>query len=153
MGKNEHEKKAQVYDEFVDHVHTKVRNRDNPSVTVRDFSLMPRSGVTHMSLILENVSKGTRELFSLVESFAPTTKLVMDEDISNGSAVYVAHVPFTESESHKKHHRHHHHHHDYDSDAPPQTSWVVAYGFGFMGLLLVGVWKTEWSQWQYFLGI
>lgn len=148
MGKNEHERKAQVYDDFVEYVILKVRDRDNPNVTVRDFSLMPRSGVTHMSLVLENVSRGTKSLFEKVEAFAPGTQLKAEENITDGSSVYTAHVPFTDKHSGKSSSKHHKHRH-YDQ---PNPTYLVVYGFGFMLLLLIGVWKTEWSQWRYLLG-
>lgn len=142
MGKHDHELKAQIYDQFAEYVRQTVRGRDNPNITVQDFSLMDPSGITHMSLVLENVDKGKRRLYEQVEAFAPGTELTTRESISTGAPIYVAHVPFKlSSSSSKKKIR---------IEKEPPANWVLfTYIFLFMLLIIVGIAKTNMSQWQF----
>ena len=100
---SDHERKAEVYDRFADYVREKMRSRDNPNISVREFDLMGKSGVTHMDLILENVSKGNKKLYGLVEEFDERAFLDTKEDFQTGNLIYVAHIPFKTEE---KRHRH-----------------------------------------------
>jgi hypothetical protein len=151
MGRGEesdHELKAEVYDRFADYVRDKMRTRDNPNISVREFDLMGRSGVTHMDLRLENVDRGNKKLYTLVEAFADTAFLDTKEDIQTGNLIYVAHIPFKSKE--RRRHRNHHSHHS--SDGAPSTNILMFYVFLFMILLLLAVWKTEWTEWRYIFG-
>lgn len=147
MGKHDHELKADVYDQFADYVREKVRGRDNPNITVQDFSLMDPSGVTHMSLVLENVDKGKRRLYEQVEAFAPGTELTTRESISTGAPIYVANVPFKQTAKKGRHH------HSSDNGEEAPKNWVLfGYIFMLMLLFIVAILKTEWSQWQFVFG-
>jgi len=147
VGKHDdHDRKADVYDRFADYVREKMRGRDNPNISVREFDLMGRSGVTHMDLVLENVSKGTQKLYKLVEQFDERAFLDTKEDIQTGNLIYVAHIPFKSKE--KK--RHHHHHNG--EEGPPSTNLLMLYVFLFMILIIIGVIKTSANEWRYMLG-
>lgn len=145
---SEHERKAEVYDRFADYVRDKMRTRDNPNISVREFDLMGKSGVTHMDLRLENVDKGNKKLYNLVEQFDDRAFLDTREDFQTGNLIYVAHIPFT---SESKHH-HHHRHRSSGASPPPNTNVLMLYIFMFMLLIILGVWKTEWSEWRYMMG-
>lgn len=144
---SDHELKAEVYDRFADYVRDKMRTRDNPNISVREFDLMGKSGVTHMDLRLENVDKGNKKLYNLVEQFDDRAFLDTREDFQTGNLIYVAHVPFTTEPKH-----HHHKHGSSGAVAPPNTNVMMLYIFMFMLLIILGVWKTEWSEWRYMMG-
>lgn len=146
MGLSDHDRKAEVYDRFADFVREKMRTRDNPNISVKEFDLMERSGVTHMDLVLENVSKGNKKLYALVEQFDSRAFLDTKEDFRTGNLIYVAHVPFKAEE------RHHRHGHTSEvSSLPPSTNILMLYVFLFMVLIIIGVAKTEWSEWRFIL--
>ena len=151
MGRNlpsdesDHERKAAVYDRFADFVRDKMRSRDNPNISVREFDLMGRSGVTHMDLRLENVDKGNKKLYNLVEQFDPRAFLDTKEDIQTGNLIYVAHIPFKGEE--KRSHRSHRSRSG--SGDAPSTGVLMGYVMMLLVLLILAVWKTTWSEWAF----
>lgn len=142
---SDHERKAAVYDRFADFVRDKMRSRDNPNLSVREFALMGPSGVTHMDLRLENVDKGKKKLYDLVEQFDSRAFLDTKEDVQTGNLIYVAHVPFKSEE--KRSHRSHRH--QSDGEEPPSTGILMAYVMMLMLMMIVAVWKTTWSEWEF----
>jgi hypothetical protein len=146
---SDHERKAEVYDRFAEYVRDKMRTRDNPNISVREFDLMGRSGVTHMDLRLENVDRGNKKLYTLVEQFDDSAFLDTREDFQTGNLIYVAHISFKGEETKRHHHHSQSHRH---GGGPPSTNVLMFYVFLYMLLLLVAVWKTEWSEWRYIMG-
>lgn len=87
--------KAELYDEFKDHV-IGLRDRANPRLDLREFDTdqAKRSGPTHVKFILENVDSAIKHLFTGVESFRHGTVMKSEEDLRDGSPIWAVYIPF-----------------------------------------------------------
>jgi hypothetical protein len=144
--REENARKAQIFDDFSDYVIKKMRDRDNPNLTVREFSLMPRASMTHMELILENVQTGNERLFSTVKAFLPGSYLKTKEVLKDGSQMYVAFIPYTEDQRKQERGV------AYSSSSPPSQTRLMLYMFGFMVLVVLSSLYTTLPEWNYILG-
>ena len=148
--REENARKSQLYDEFADYVSKVMRDPDtNPNLSLRDFSQMPRSGLTHMELVLENVENANKQLFSAVEDFREGAYLKGKENIKTGSQTYVAFIPYVDerkrgvSRSSSS---------SSSSGRPPSQTRLFLYLFGLMGMVVIAALKTTSSEWNYMLG-
>jgi hypothetical protein len=146
--RKEHEIKAAIYDEFNEYVERTLRDSDNPHITLKEFEQMPKSGLTHMELVLENVKTGTGRLFKKVEEFKDGSILKTRESVKDGAPVFVAYIPFKEKESKT---------HSSSSGSvsrsskPPSQTTLLLYFVALFSTIIVGLVKTTAADWQYFL--
>ena len=99
----EHERMGEIYDRFAQYVRKTMQSRKNPNLCVRDFSDMPKAGVTHMEAVLEQVDSADKKLFTQVEAFVDGAYLQDREDLKTGSRLYVAFLPYKDASRHKTH--------------------------------------------------
>lgn len=148
--REENARKSQIYDEFADYVSKEMRDPDtNPNLSLRDFSQMPRSGLTHMELVLENVENANKQLFSAVEDFRDGAYLKGKENIKTGAQTYVAFIPFVDERKRggggggRSSH---------SSSRPPSQTRLFLYLFGLMAMIVIAALKTTSAEWNYMLG-
>lgn len=144
--RKEHEIKAAIYDEFNDYVENVLRDDENPHITLLEFDSMPKSGLTHMELVLENVKSGTGDLYEKVKAFKTGAFLKTKEKIKDGTPVFVAFIPFKEkSESKSETVR------STGRSKPPSQTTLMFYLVALFSTVIVGLIKTTSADWQYFL--
>lgn len=148
--RKEHEIKAAIYDEFSDYVENVLRDDDNPHITLSEFDSMPKSGVTHMELVLENVKSGTGDLYEKVKAFKPGAFLKTKEKIKDGTPVFTAFIPFKEKNESKGSSSSSGRESSGRSKPPSQTT-LLLYIVALFSTILVGAIKTTAADWQYFL--
>lgn len=145
--RKEHEIKATIYDEFNEYVERTLRDSDNPHITLKEFEQMPKSGLTHMELVLENVKTGTGRLFKKVEDFKDGAILKTKESVKDGTPVFVAYIPFKEKQKESKS--------SFESGSrsskPPSQTTLMLYVVALFSTIIVGLVKTTAADWQYFL--
>lgn len=147
--RKEHEIKAAIYDDFNEYVERILRDDDNPHITLKEFEQMPKSGLTHMELVLENVKTGTGRLFKKVEEFKDGSILKTRESVKDGTPVFVAYIPFKEKES--KNHSSSSSSSVSRSSKPPSQTTLMLYVVALFSTIIVGLVKTTAADWQYFL--
>lgn len=141
----EEKKQAELYDEFVTYVQKKMRDTDNPNLSVREFDLR-QVGTYDMQLTLENVDSGKRQLYDLVERFKPGATLETKEDIHNGDHVFVATIPFKKNQPLKRGKK---------AKKSTRTSeastsgMLIFYGFSMMSLVVLAALKTTRDEWSW----
>jgi hypothetical protein len=116
-----------------------------PKISVCTFGEIPKSGVTHLTLPLDNVTNGGRDLFDYVEAFREGTTLKTRDNLTTGALMFNAVVPFV-SETDKKNRkgsssRHHH-------NPPPNTTIPIAVVFAILVLIIVASLRTDGAQWN-----
>lgn len=138
---------SQIYDEFQDYVTQSVRNSDNPDISLQDFDNLRPAGYTHQPIVLQNVRKGNKKLYTNIENFKPGTELRTEDHIETGGLVYVVDVPLPKrkkeefSNSHKRR-----------NDNEPNTMILKIYLFGLLCLFLIAITKTSSADWHFLLG-
>lgn len=152
---DDHNRKSDVYDEFKDHVHQKVRDRrNNPKVTVCAFDDMLPSGVTHLVLPLENVDNGDVSFLQKVESFREGTTC-KPQNLDDGGQCYVARVPFVDDPNlHDEDdgRRHRSKHRSSRSSGGPSVLYLQAMVSALFILVIVCYMGTSSDQWRYLMG-
>jgi len=86
--------RAEIYDRFQDYVRDKMRDSDNPNISLRDFDKLQEGGLTHFDVPLENISGTKKKYFDLVDAFAPGAMLKTRKSVVDGSEVVYAQLPF-----------------------------------------------------------
>lgn len=150
---DDHNRKSDVYDEFKDHVHQKVRDRrNNPKVTVCAFDDMLPSGVTHLMLPLENVDNGDVAFLQKVESFREGTTC-KPQNLDDGGQCYVARVPFVDDPGlNDDHHRPRPKHRSSQLSGKPSILYLQTMVSALFILIIVCYMGTSSQQWQYLMG-
>lgn len=147
----EHDELAELYDEFKDYVHNKVRDKDsNPALTVCVFDHMKRTKI-HMKLILENVVSVTSSFCRRVEGFRPGTVYKTEENLKDGGSTHMVYIPI-ESEAAEKKHRSKGGGSRSGDGGPPNQMYLVGYVFMLLLTIIVAVAKTSMADWRYMLG-
>lgn len=150
------DEKQLIYDEFSDYVRKTMRNDVNRKLSLCEYDLLPKAGVTHIEIIVENVDEGNSELFSDVKAFKKEAELRTKENVTDGTIRYAAFIPF--QRKHKK---------KYDSDSdsddndfshrsrssklsgPPSLVYLTLYGFAFLCTIILSVSKTTMDEWKF----
>jgi hypothetical protein len=132
--------KAELYDEFKDFV-IGLRDRSNPRLDLRDFDAA-HSGPTHVKFTLENVDSAVTKLYTGIESFRPGTKMKTEEDLKDGTPVFVVYIPFKNTKKTSKY---------FSSGGTdfPNTTWLIVYGFLIMLTMMIALGFTKREDWRF----
>jgi len=97
------------------------------------------------------VAKGNRKLFDDIEAFGPNVELITKEAVVDGAQLFVAYVPHSPDEpvtrrNGKQRHTKHHGH-------EPNPFLLLFWFFLLFCILLIAMWKTQWTQWSTLYGL
>ena len=137
--------KAELYDQFKDYV-IGLRDKSNPRLDLRDFDAdsARHSGPTHVKFTLENIDSAVTKLYTGIESFREGTKMKTEEDLKDGSPVFVVYIPFKDTKKSKNHH----HKAGRGVEFPNQT-WLIVYGFSLLLILMTAFGFTKRDDWRF----
>jgi len=138
-----HDVRAEIYDHFQDFVSKKLRDSDNPDVTLKDFDKLPPAGVTHFEVPLENLLTTKKKHYVLIEDFMPGAFLKSRPNVVDGTMVSVAYLPFKRhSGSNKSSHSRH-------VNGPNFSFWISIYLLLWMLSLFGAVIYTQRQDWPF----